>query len=254
MSEEQNQRAHPEKSPVQAVKRSGWKKIFGKKWTFPAIYMGAAALILALIMWYQDPNDFSLSKDDLGLDEAEYGEERAENDDAIAGTTVEQEAVPVTSEAEQMIWPAEAGAAVDITTGFFEENASEEAKAAAVIQYENQFWPHTGIDLATKDNQPFTVVAALSGKVVKAEKDPMVGYLVEIEHPNNLTTVYQSLAELQVKAGDQVQQGDPLGKAGRNQFEKDSGVHLHFEVRENGEAVSPDKHLSQGKKQPPQQQ
>jgi stage II sporulation protein Q len=51
--------------------------------------------------------------------------------------------------------------------------------------------------------------------------------------------VYQSLGEISVKAGDEVKQGALIAKAGRSELEKDLGVHLHFEVRENGTPVNP---------------
>ncbi|RXT04363.1 M23 family metallopeptidase [Ammoniphilus sp. CFH 90114] len=235
-----------QKQPIQPPTKSGWKAFFSKKWTFPAIYMGAAALILALIMWYQDTRDYSLDQKDL-MPEISMGQENTEPA-PIAMTPDAEDAVPVNAHEQGMGWPVAEGTEFDVVMNFYDEAAEDDVKAAALIQYEDSYWPHTGIDLATKEGQTFDVTAALPGKVTKAEKDPMVGFLVELEHADGLTTVYQSLEDLQVAAGDEVEQGAMLGKAGRNVFEKDLGVHLHFEVRENGTPVSPDKYLTQESK------
>ncbi|MGW9128919.1 peptidoglycan DD-metalloendopeptidase family protein, partial [Paenibacillus chitinolyticus] len=55
--------------------------------------------------------------------------------------------------------------------------------------------------------------------------------------------VYQSLDNVTVKPGDEVTQGQVLGSAGRNEYEKDAGIHLHFEVRVDNKAVNPEQYL-----------
>lgn len=235
-----------QKQPIQLPTKSKWKAFFSKKWTFPVIYMGAAALILALIMWYQDTREHNLTKDNL-MPEVSMGEDQQNQPEAVGSPATAPEAVPVNQHEQAMSWPVAENTDVQVVMNFYDEAASDEVKAAALIQYEDSFWPHTGIDLKSKNGEAFDVTAALPGKVVKAEKDAMVGYLVEIEHANGISTVYQSLENLVVGVGDEVEQGTVLGRAGRNLFEKDLGVHLHFEVKENGQTVSPDKFLSQKK-------
>lgn len=88
-------------------------------------------------------------------------------------------------------------------------------------------------------------MAALAGKVVKVENDPLVGKTVEVEHADKMVTVYQSLENTTVKPGDEVTQGQVIGSAGRNEFEKDFGVHLHFEVRVDDKPVNPQQYLIQ---------
>lgn len=233
-----------QKQPIQPPTNSKWRAFFSKKWTFPVLYMGAAALILAFIMWYQETRDYTLDPASLGPD---VSMEEKTTEEPTQTATTKPEAVPVQSEAKGMVWPVAEGTDVDVVMNFYDEKATDDVKAAALIQYEDSFWPHTGIDIAKKDGSNFDATAALPGKVTKAEKDPMVGYIVEIEHENGIQTIYQSLEDIQVAVGDEVQQGEVLGKAGRNLFEKKLGVHLHFEVKENGQSVSPDKFLSQAK-------
>lgn len=237
-----------QKQPIQPPK-SKWKAFFGKKWTFPVIYMGAAALILALIMWYQDSRDFAVDPNSL-KPEVSLGTEQQPGTNAVGTTTSTPDAMPVNQTEEKgLAWPVAEGTEVDVIMNFYDDKATEEVKEAAIIQYEDSFFTHTGIDLATKDKSPFDVTAALSGEVVKAEKDPMAGYIIEIQHENGLHTVYQSLENIKVAAGEKVEQGALLGVAGRNLFEKDLGIHLHFEVKENGQSVSPEPFLNKEKDQ-----
>src|SRR5699024_12589096 len=34
--------------------KNKWSKIFRKKWFFPALYLGIAALLLSVVVWYQN--------------------------------------------------------------------------------------------------------------------------------------------------------------------------------------------------------
>lgn len=228
---------------------SRWKRLIRRKWFFPAIYLASAALILALILWYQSPNDFALDPEqlDLGGISVEQGEEF----DPAYGfehTSGEEDAVPVTGEGEteSMIWPYTEGANIQPILGYFDDGASNEEQMAALIEYDRSFHPHQGVDFAQVDGQAFDVLAALSGTVIAADKEPLIGNYVEIEHENGLVTVYQSLDEIKVAVGDQVKQGDTIGVAGRNVFEQSLGVHLHFEVRQDGVAVNPEEFLITG--------
>jgi hypothetical protein len=44
---------------------------------------------------------------------------------------------------------------------------------------------------------------------------------------------------MNVKVGDQVEQGDALAKAGESLFNEEAGVHVHFEIRKDGMPVNP---------------
>jgi stage II sporulation protein Q len=226
-------------TPIQKVKSNGWRRVLSKKWIFPAMYMGLAAIILAGVMWYQNSKDFSVTP------EPQKAASQAENTQPspeVAEAPAEQPAVPVTGSDKPLTWPAKQDATEKVM-GFYDDTTDAKAQEAALVQYDNSYWPNTGIAIAAKDKKSFEVMAAAAGKVVKAERDPMLGYQVEIEHQDGLSTVYASLDETKVKAGDSVDQGAVIGVAGRNVFEKDLGVHLHFEVHKDGEAVSPEQYL-----------
>jgi len=222
---------------------SAWKRLLAKKWVFPATYMAAAAIILTLMWVYQDAGSKKVSEQDLGL--------KVTNDAVATDTTTKapDNALAVTAPAETMQWPVKDKNAVSVSLPFYDSNASAEARQAAMIEYGDTLSPHVGLDLKAKDGQTFDVVASLSGKVTAVEQNPVVGYLVEVTHSNGLVTVYQSLSDVQVTKGADVKQGDVLAKAGRNELEREEGVHVHFEVRQgaDGAAINPETLLNENK-------
>jgi stage II sporulation protein Q len=164
-------------------------------------------------------------------------------EDAADLTTAEDaespDAAPVAASGETFRWPVDKMDSFTTVMAFYDSAASEADREAALIEHDNTFFPHTAIDLARKDGQEFEVVAAMSGKVTAAEQTPANGYEVRIQHDNGYETVYQSLKELKVEAGQEVEQGDLIGTAGQSSIEADKGIHVHFEIRKNGTAVNP---------------
>jgi stage II sporulation protein Q len=210
--------------------RSRWKKWFAKKWFFPAVYVTVAALILTLAWWYQESQLKEVSRTSTSVE-----------------PILPVESVPTPPADEQMILPTADHSDAGKTMGFYEESGSTKSKEKSLVKYANTFWPHSGMDFARKDGKTFDVVAALSGKVVRVEENPIVGMQVEIAHDNGLTTVYQSLDDVRVKVGQTVKKGDVIARAGRNTFEKEEGIHLHFEVRnKDQQSVNPAQYLPGG--------
>ncbi|MFY0544206.1 peptidoglycan DD-metalloendopeptidase family protein [Brevibacillus sp. H7] len=229
--------------PIPFKKSSSWKNFLGKKWAFPAIYIGTAAIILAFVMWYQGSMTDSVI-DKSNLTNGVSVTTPQEGTSNPASDLESEDAVPVNT-TQPLAWPVAKGVTYELGMSFFDDQQSKEEQEAALVKFEDRFIPHTGIDLVSTDGKGFDVAAALAGKVVKVENDPLVGNQVEIEHADKMVTVYQSLEKVLVKPGDEVTQGQVLGTAGRNVFEKDAGVHLHFEVRVDGNSVNPEQYLLQ---------
>ncbi|MDQ6420932.1 M23 family metallopeptidase [Paenibacillus sp. LHD-117] len=210
---------------------SGLKKLFAKRWVSPAIFMAAAAIIVTLMWIYQgsgDPDKATMGPDNST--EVTQGNEEAGK---------EEDVVDVIASGEKMQWPVADSAALQKETLYYDEEASEAEKEAALIQVGTTYTAHTGIDFVDPNGATFDVMAALSGKVTLVSQHPTNGNIVEISHGNGLVTVYQSLADVQVEEGDEVEQNTVIAKAGRSDLERDQAVHLHFETRLNGEAVNP---------------
>ena len=95
---------------------------------------------------------------------------------------------------------------------------------------------HYGIDFGVPEG---TIVSACAaGKVVMAEMRNSTGYSVVIEHLPGLYSLYYHLSSMNVKAGQMVKQHDKIGLSGQTGLA--TGPHLHWEIRLNTAAVSPD--------------
>lgn len=79
------------------------------------------------------------------------------------------------------------------------------------------------------------------GTVKEIKDDPLWGVYVIVEQSNGLEVHYCGLAkELNVKAGQQINQGEIIGKTGEtNQCEVLQQPHLHLGVKSGGEWVDP---------------
>jgi murein DD-endopeptidase MepM/ murein hydrolase activator NlpD len=103
---------------------------------------------------------------------------------------------------------------------------------------------HSGIDFKAPVGSPADAAAA--GIVVKAGWNGGYGQMVEIDHGNGFTTRYAHLSRILVAEGDKVSAGQPVGEVGSTG--RSTGAHLHYEVREGGEAVDPLRFLNAGKR------
>ncbi|GFN22591.1 M23 family metallopeptidase [Thermanaeromonas sp. C210] len=100
---------------------------------------------------------------------------------------------------------------------------------------------HKGIDIKAAGDSP--VRAVMDGRVIRAGEDPILVRVVEIDHGGGLVTVYGTLGKIYVRPGQTVKQGDTIAVLASG-----STVQLHFEVRENGQAVDPMLYLAPAEK------
>lgn len=98
---------------------------------------------------------------------------------------------------------------------------------------------HAGVDLEAARAQPVTAAAA--GVVAFAGWNSGHGKQVELQHDAHVSTRYSHLAAWAVQPGDTVKRGDLIGWAGKTGTA--TGVHLHFELRRDGEAIDPEAEL-----------
>ena len=94
---------------------------------------------------------------------------------------------------------------------------------------------HYGIDIAA----PFgtDIYAAKSGKVIISTYDKSYGNYVVIDHGGGKTTRYAHMSSRIAKVGDNVKQGQLIGKVGATGSA--TGYHLHFETRVDGKHTQP---------------
>lgn len=97
---------------------------------------------------------------------------------------------------------------------------------------------HTGIDITNPNKGNTPINAARAGKVVKTEMNHGgYGYLVILDHGNNIQTYYAHLSKITVKTGDWVSEGGKLGYMGSTG--NSTGYHLHFEIRYHDKPINP---------------
>ena len=106
---------------------------------------------------------------------------------------------------------------------------------------------HSGVDFPGVVGTE--ILAAAGGVVTAAEVHSEYGKMIEVDHDNGLTTRYAHLSKMTIKVGDIVLKGQRIGDLG--QTGRATGPHLHFEVRQNGVPLNPNRFLSFSKAQEP---
>src|SRR5690606_12384236 len=95
---------------------------------------------------------------------------------------------------------------------------------------------HFAVDVVVAKDTP--VKATADGTVIFAEWTAETGYVVIIEHSQELISVYKHNASLTKQQGDLVKAGEVIAMAG-NSGEYTTGPHLHFELWSKGYSVNP---------------
>ena len=96
---------------------------------------------------------------------------------------------------------------------------------------------HYGTDIVAKANAK--VAAVLDGVVIFTDWTVKTGYVIQVQHTNDLISVYKHNTILLKKQGDYVRAGEVLGVVG-NTGEESSGPHLHFELWRAGNPLNPE--------------
>ncbi len=97
--------------------------------------------------------------------------------------------------------------------------------------------PHSGVDVAGVTGTP--VAAPADGIVVLAAAAPFTleGNLLMIDHGMGLNSVFLHLSRIDVRRGDAVRQGQPVGAIGMTG--RATGPHLHWGMKWNDERIDP---------------
>ena len=108
----------------------------------------------------------------------------------------------------------------------------------------NDFNPgagHFGVDLVAKKDE--AIKAVYDGTVILSEWTLETGYVIILQHQQNLLSVYKHNSALLKKCGEFVKAGDPIAILGES-GEFTSGPHLHFELWNNGNPVNPKDYIT----------
>jgi len=96
---------------------------------------------------------------------------------------------------------------------------------------------HFGIDIVTKPDE--MVLTTLDGTVTFSGWTLETGYMIEIQHPNDIISAYKHLSHVFKTAGTKVKAGEVIGIVG-NTGEFTTGPHLHFELWYKGNPINPE--------------
>lgn len=100
---------------------------------------------------------------------------------------------------------------------------------------------HFGTDIVTKPKA--LVSSALDGTVIFTGWTMETGFVIEVQHPNNIVSVYKHNASLLKETGDLVRAGEAISIVGDSGEMYTSGPHLHFEIWYKGSPLDPEKHI-----------
>jgi murein DD-endopeptidase MepM/ murein hydrolase activator NlpD len=100
---------------------------------------------------------------------------------------------------------------------------------------------HFGADIVTSPKA--VVSSALDGTVIFTGWTMETGFVIEVQHQNNIITIYKHNANLLKETGDLVKAGEAISIIGDSGEMYTSGPHLHFEIWYKGTSLDPEKHI-----------
>jgi len=97
--------------------------------------------------------------------------------------------------------------------------------------------PHSGVDVARPEGTQ--IVAPADGVVILAAAAPFTleGNLLMVDHGMGLNSAFLHLSRIDVKVGDVVRRGQPLGAIGKTG--RATGPHLHWAMKWRDERIDP---------------
>lgn len=95
---------------------------------------------------------------------------------------------------------------------------------------------HYGVDIVTKKDE--TIKTTLDGTVIFTGFSAEDGNVIQVQHSNNLISIYKHCSSILKVTGDRVKSGESIAVVG-NSGERSRGPHLHFELWFNGAPINP---------------
>ena len=203
------------------------------------VLLGASATFAGVQLWLTGMNgDQTVSNPSNSDNDIVYV-----NEDGT--TTINKTTDPETlALLEEVIKSPLEGEEVTVAKSYYDQTADTTTQVNSLFYYKvgETMYSHEskGVSLKDTNNETVNVVAALSGKVASVKDEILKGTVVTIEHENGVETVYTGVYNVNVEAGDEVEQGTVLGKTGLSQLEPDSGNVIHFEVLKDDVKVNPE--------------
>ena len=112
-------------------------------------------------------------------------------------------------------------------------------KGVVAKGYDRVIYP--GIDVSAPTGS--VVSAVLDGTVIFTGWDAEQGYIILLQHRDNLLSIYTNNQKLLRSSGDAVKAGTPIALVGGTST-KEGADHLHFELWQNGQSLDPTQFIS----------
>lgn len=100
---------------------------------------------------------------------------------------------------------------------------------------------HFGVDVVAAENEPVKAIA--EGTVIIASWTLETGYIVGIQHSNELISIYKHNSVILKSVGDTVRGGEIISIIG-NTGEQTTGQHLHLELWYKGTPLNPQEFIT----------
>ena len=127
---------------------------------------------------------------------------------------------------------------VKVTKSFYDYQAEAKDQEQSLIYYEGTYMQSSGVSYSKGES--FDVVSIFAGKVLEVKEDETLGNVITIEHDNGITSIYQSINEITVKANDNVTAGQIIAKSSTSNISTELENHLYFELIIDGVCVNPE--------------
>lgn len=201
-------------------KGENMKRLRLKKWVIPTFGTLLVVMILSIFM--------------IGKS---FDEDKGQDNDYVVNALIDNSTPVVEIKDSKMILPY-TNDKVITSKNFYSMNDDETKQESSLIYYENIYIQNTGI-LYSSDEQ-FDVVSVLDGTVKNIKEDELLGFVIEIENTDSVTTIYQSVDNITVKIGDFVEKGKIIATSGNNALSNEKDNCLHFEVYIDGKLTNPE--------------
>ena len=99
---------------------------------------------------------------------------------------------------------------------------------------------HYGVDIATSPDE--NILAVLDGTVIISSYTPANGYLIAIQHGQDLVTIYKHCGPLLKNEGDEVKGGEAIALGNRIK-QPDPHPFLHLELWKRGRPINPEEYI-----------
>ncbi|MCH7402546.1 M23 family metallopeptidase [Belliella kenyensis] len=127
-----------------------------------------------------------------------------------------------------------------VSTSFSDAYFFPPLRGVVVSAYNPQMG-HFGIDIVASENEPVKAIAA--GTVLIASWTLETGYVIGVQHANELVSFYKHNSVLLKSVGDVIKGGEIISIIG-NTGELTTGQHLHFELWYKGNSLNPQEFIT----------